>query len=760
MPFEPKRFDQIVADMRARTPAELSDFSVGSVARTIYESFAYELAMLYEQMHGVYLSAFVDTATGQQLDMVVALLGVSRGQPDYVSGEVSFQRDLGNEEILIPAGTLVATEETAERRRRVYQTSEPRTLARDSAELAVRVQAVERGEDEATAAGSVTVMPRPIPGVKAVINREALRFAGKRREGDEELRSRAKQALIASGKATALAIENALLSQPGVTDVRVHEHLEDEAQQLRGVVDVYVDAEGFATADERHARTKARLQAAVDRVRAAGVLVRLYPVTPVQIEAVFKIEINRTRWPDAADRARIEAEVSEAVLAYLRSLRMGQPLQPPQLIRSILALSQVENLANYIITARPPGEEAQIFTLEKNAVAPITVTQFQRITPAFVLVAADVKPLPVDVLIKFAPLSADPQVRAERWDALMRALSSYFNTLKVGEAARPDSAGILGVLGPIGAAESLTLTPRPWLPGRPYTGGPVEASFVEQVRLGQVRAFDTTLVMSGAVRLTMAPGADRTAAINEVRAALQALVAQSPAGQPLALKDLEAHAKARGVEKAELNEADFRVSDGARDVTVGLLNAGKLDIGLFVRAQLPYLLVAVEPTAKVEVRFSGVSVSASATATASVPAGTPVTPIERVIGPEQPALNPDDAVDQAAATAATAVRDRIVAAIRAAVPNITKGLKAGDDVRYEELRRALEVQVPGISYNVDELALAARALGDGLVQVTPVGVLRNDIHIRSLERAELAAPEDAAIAVTVRVTVWREPAAR
>ncbi|MGV2388059.1 MAG UNVERIFIED_CONTAM: hypothetical protein LVR29_06220 [Microcystis novacekii LVE1205-3] len=63
MTFEPKKFNQVFEDMRQRTV--LTDFEVGSVARTVYESFAYEIALLYEKMRLVYLSAYVDTAEGQ-----------------------------------------------------------------------------------------------------------------------------------------------------------------------------------------------------------------------------------------------------------------------------------------------------------------------------------------------------------------------------------------------------------------------------------------------------------------------------------------------------------------------------------------------------------------------------------------------------------------------------------------------------------------------------------------------------------------------
>lgn len=222
MSFEPKKYKDIFDEMRGRT-SQLTDFEVGSVTRTIYESFAYEMALLYEKMNLVYLSAYVDTAQEFQLDQVVAILGVKRGLPDFSVGTVVFERDAGSEEIAIPLGTLVATEDSEENPKKVYQTIEQKVLAQNQTTVEVKVQAVERGEEQDTDDETVVVMPRPIPGIKSVNNPEAIKLVGKRRETDEELRERSKTVLISSGKANILAVENAVLSLPGVLDVKVQE---------------------------------------------------------------------------------------------------------------------------------------------------------------------------------------------------------------------------------------------------------------------------------------------------------------------------------------------------------------------------------------------------------------------------------------------------------------------------------------------------------------------------------------------------------
>src|SRR4051794_27354352 len=169
MAFEPKKFNDLYESMRSRTTI-LTDLEVGSVTRTMYESFAYELGLLYQKMNLVYLSAFVDSAEGTNLDQVVAVLGIQRSLPQFAVGEVAFERDKGNADINIPLGTLVATVDTPEQPKKVYQTIEAAVLAKDQSEITVKVQAVNRGEDQDSDLGSIVVMPRPIPGIKSVNN--------------------------------------------------------------------------------------------------------------------------------------------------------------------------------------------------------------------------------------------------------------------------------------------------------------------------------------------------------------------------------------------------------------------------------------------------------------------------------------------------------------------------------------------------------------------------------------------------------------
>src|SRR5215207_6417118 len=229
-------YQSLETDLRRRAPA-LTDWEEGSVVRSLFESFAYEMATLYEQMDLVYQAGFVDTATGPNLDRVVAVLGITRNEPDFATGEVTFERDPGSTaEITIPVDTLVTTVEDPDARppKKAYRTIAEARLRAGETTVDVKVQAEERGPEQTADSESVVVMPRPVPGVKAVHNRKPIRFLGREREGDEDLRDRAKKALLASGRASATSIENALLGLPGVRGVRVRQDFGTEVRPPDG----------------------------------------------------------------------------------------------------------------------------------------------------------------------------------------------------------------------------------------------------------------------------------------------------------------------------------------------------------------------------------------------------------------------------------------------------------------------------------------------------------------------------------------------
>ena len=351
MSFDKKSFtdiyDNMVVDTRRRIP-ELTDFEEGSVIRSLFETFAVELATLYEQLDLVYQAGFIDTAEDANLDRVVAVLGMKRNEPDFATGMVTFERDKGlNDELIIPIGTLVMTEEDESKTppKKAYITIEEERISPGKTSADVRIQAEERGKQWVADPGSVIVMPRPVAGVKAIHNAKPVRFLGRDRENDAELRQRAKQALLASGRASITSIENALIGMPGVREVRVKEDFPPDGRVDKnapglGMVEVYVD--GLTNQNAPALRER------LDQVRAAGVYVVLKPAIAIHLEAVIQVELDK-RIP-ADEQPKVENDVALAVEGLVTSLGMGQPLLFSQLASEILKVNGVKDVPNFQIS--------------------------------------------------------------------------------------------------------------------------------------------------------------------------------------------------------------------------------------------------------------------------------------------------------------------------------------------------------------------------------------------------------------------------
>ncbi|WP_424358889.1 baseplate J/gp47 family protein [Methanocella sp. MCL-LM] len=75
------------------TTMGITDVNPGTVTRTIVEAIALEMDYMYAQMNLVYNSGFIDTASDKSLDLVVALLGITRKAAGYANGEIIFGRN-------------------------------------------------------------------------------------------------------------------------------------------------------------------------------------------------------------------------------------------------------------------------------------------------------------------------------------------------------------------------------------------------------------------------------------------------------------------------------------------------------------------------------------------------------------------------------------------------------------------------------------------------------------------------------------------
>ena len=309
----------------SRSP--LTDLMVGSVVRTIAEAIGREIATVYQQIDRAYLSAFIDTATGKSLDLVVSILGLTRKTKEAATGLVTFFREPSVAgAISIPQALPLAVSEGPAR----FETAQPRTLqaGQTRIDVPVRAAAGSGGEKGIVPAGAITVMLQPLAGIARITNFEPTLRAAED-ESDDELRGRSRAALAALGGGTRAAVEQAI-RELGARPVEFRDpNGPADQQSAPGSFSVLVDAE-----PERFAG----LAAAVGDVRAAGVLATL-----VARYVYFKPRIVATLAPGltAAGKEKVKAEAIAALEAYVASLTAGASAKGGELLASLAGVEEI-----------------------------------------------------------------------------------------------------------------------------------------------------------------------------------------------------------------------------------------------------------------------------------------------------------------------------------------------------------------------------------------------------------------------------------
>jgi uncharacterized phage protein gp47/JayE len=344
-PFPKKSYREIASALLGEAGAgvggrtALTDDAVGSVVRTLMETFARELTVAYEQLDFVYRAAYLDTAEGAALDNVVALLGIERRRAGDLVGSVEFSRLLAAEaDIAIPAGTRVAGAKAP-----VVETVREVMLRAGDRVVRVDVRSIEADPKVAQVEhGALTLMPRPIVGIERVGNATPL-LRRSQPEDDAALRDRARAAVRRSQAGTVAGLEAAVRAA-GVQQVEIFEDLVGAPGEVRIVMgDLDMPPE-----------LRDQVLRAVAETRPAGVRVTANLAIPVKVRVSLVLELSRTLPPEEQEALR------QKVLADLRTfvgqLRIGEPLRLARLRGVLAADPRVAGVAETDIQAFA-GEE-------------------------------------------------------------------------------------------------------------------------------------------------------------------------------------------------------------------------------------------------------------------------------------------------------------------------------------------------------------------------------------------------------------------
>lgn len=346
----------------AGSNSPITDTNVGSAARTLIESLVREMALFYAKLEQVYRDAFLDTAAGNALDQVVALLGVKRVRAGSPSVIVTFARaTAATSDVVIPAGTIVSTGIRSDGTEVRFETTSQVILQQGTREVDIEARATadsERMADEVTA-GAIRIMPRPVAGVDRVHNYAPVHRSNAD-EVDEALRLRTKLALQGAGKVTLDALRSAILDQGAFSVV-----LRDMPRGVPGEVEVFIDLPDYD--DEIAARAhEDRILFAVDRTRGAGVRVFTNFARKVHVSiGRLGLVLREGFGPTDDEQAQLRAAVKRAMTGYVTRLAPGESITRSGLIAAALAderlrevtLTEVETYQEDRLTRAPEASE-------------------------------------------------------------------------------------------------------------------------------------------------------------------------------------------------------------------------------------------------------------------------------------------------------------------------------------------------------------------------------------------------------------------
>jgi uncharacterized phage protein gp47/JayE len=381
----------------------LTDLQVGSVARTMTESVALEIARLYAQLEAVYKAGFIDTATGSSLDKVVSLLDVRRFLGTRPSAKIRFNRAEGAKGVItLPAGIRLLDEQT----RFEYETTESVTMTENQNSVTVIARDLEPG-NEPVPADTLTILAVPIAGIASVTNpAPASRAAAD--ETDTELRTRAKNFLHGSERATIGAMRQVLVENGIEGDI------DDETTVGHIVVTPH--------ADNLTPEQIARLDAELDATRPAGVVVDLKaPLAPLRVD--LKVRLKTTPKTVEADLRAAHNQVREAIASYFDRLETRASASINQIVGTALAIDHVEDIQIEQATTTSGGT-----TTDRLDIPAGVIDLAGQPTLLGELTLADSNlPTTLDLVIDF-PTSAEVPNQTEIEDA-MSLMVAYLNGL-------------------------------------------------------------------------------------------------------------------------------------------------------------------------------------------------------------------------------------------------------------------------------------------------------------------------------------------
>lgn len=318
--LEVKDFESMVEDTLTRiidADIGITNINVGSVTRTLIEAIMAELDITQYVVYQAYISKTVDSAEGEDLDDVVSILSVIRKSASKCTGYVTFSTTEASDiDIEIPSGTLISTVQTSGGEIYEFEVVNDTILYAGETEVDVLVECTD-AKYIFIPANMISVINSSVDGISEVNNKNDI-SGGTDEETDDELRDRAKEALVKLGRGTCDSIRSAVKDITGVIDCSVY-----DMRSGVGTVDVFVICDQD-TPDEDLVN---EIMETIENTKAAGIKAYLMYPTPIYVN----IQCNIT-----SDIEYNEQAIYELLFERVNTMTIGTSLIVNQLERMVL----------------------------------------------------------------------------------------------------------------------------------------------------------------------------------------------------------------------------------------------------------------------------------------------------------------------------------------------------------------------------------------------------------------------------------------
>jgi len=320
--------------------SELTDFTPGSIIRSLYDAFAEEINSFYMLTQ--------ENILGGIANGVTQAFGFDRREAIASHGTITVTfYNVTSREYQISQGTTFFSSIAGYNQ--TYYVPAPVSITANALTADLPVYCTVAGSIGNIPAGLINSTKSSISNIKSITNRKAFN-TGQDQESLADLRSRFRRFILAIGRATVKAIDYGTRTVEGITGVYVYE--------VPGMITVYAhDADGNLSAEQaKLIQTTlegdgSNNQGLFDDYKPAGVPLRVLPIEKYNVDLVVRVMVDNL----ANNSVNLENTISARIQDTINKLNAGQDLTISSLVRIVMDIDS--NIIRDVVITRPITDE-------------------------------------------------------------------------------------------------------------------------------------------------------------------------------------------------------------------------------------------------------------------------------------------------------------------------------------------------------------------------------------------------------------------